>query len=591
MKCLPNCLFSAAILLFLLVSTTTLAATNQLDSLRQLGQWPLATQLRLARTRMAQPGPRVAVAEEVARQQGHRLSPLVYLELLGSLAGYYIHENQPSLALAKLLEVRQSNAADSARRANAAIWLSYCYQMLRQPQTGLAYGREALRYLPRHAANRATELGQAYRVLAGCADLIPDYKLEAHYYQQALTVARRAHDLPRMAVALTYLAEVARHQQRYAQAARLLDSAQAIHDARSYPDLLLMERELAARLALHEGRYQAAEYELAATRSLLGQEPLWEAEVLELLVPALAGQGRYREALASQQRLQKLQATAFEDNANRHAQELQVRYATAQREQELRQQRQRIALLQTQAQLRTAQYSRRLAWLGAAVLAVGLLLTLGLGWWATRQRRLRTEREARLRNRIAADLHNEVGTLLARVSMQADLLHQQQPEPSPALDRLLGNSRAAARTMRDIVWSIDAQADTVGALLDRIRDHLDQTATPAGLLTQLITNGLRNDLPLRPELRQHLYLIFKEAVTNAVRHATHATTLAVTLTRYDVTNALVLTIEDDGTAGLPPARSGRGLRNMQQRAADLRGTLEAGPRREGGFRVQLQAPF
>ena len=258
---------------------------------------------------------------------------------------------------------------------------------------------------------------------------------------------------------------------------------------------------------------------------------------------------------------------------------------------QLRLAEQQYALRQARGQLRTAVQGRRQAWLSAAALAAGLALVLGLSWWAGRQRRRRTAHEEHLRARIAADLHEEVGTLLARVSMQADLLHQQQPELSPALERLLGNSRAAALTMRDIAWSSDTQTGTVGALLDRMRDHLDHVAAPAGLLTLLRTNGLHDNQPLRPELRQHLYLIFKEAVANVLLHATQATTITVNLTHYAVASDLVFTIENDGRPALAAVRSGIGLRNMQQRAAALRGALEAGPRREGGFGVRLQVPF
>lgn len=248
------------------------------------------------------------------------------------------------------------------------------------------------------------------------------------------------------------------------------------------------------------------------------------------------------------------------------------------------------ALRQTRARLHQAEAGRRRAWLGVAALAGGLSVALGLAWWATRQRR-HAARQAQLHTHLTADLHEEVGTLLARVSMQAELLHQQQPEPSPALARLLGNSHAAARTMRDLVWSADAQATTVGALLDRVRDYLDHTAAPAGLHTQLRINGLPDGLPLPAGLRQHLYLLVKEAVANALAHAAQATTLTVTLTHYAVARDLILSIEDDGLPSAAPARVGLGLRTMQQRAQALRGTLEAGPRREGGFRVQLQVPF
>jgi signal transduction histidine kinase len=217
------------------------------------------------------------------------------------------------------------------------------------------------------------------------------------------------------------------------------------------------------------------------------------------------------------------------------------------------------------------------------------LAAVAAGFYVIHRRRLaRVRHNERLRSRIAADLHDEVGTLLTRVSMQAELLRQTQPDPSPALDRLLSNSRAAAGTMRDIVWGIDAQADTVGALLDRMRDHLDQTAAPAGLNTHLATDGLPDHLALPPELRQHLYLVFKEAVTNAARHARHATDLWVTLVRGN--GQLRLVVHNNGqTAGT--SRSGMGLRNMQQRATALRGKLTAGPEPEGGFRVQLVVPM
>ena len=294
-----------------------------------------------------------------------------------------------------------------------------------------------------------------------------------------------------------------------------------------------------------------------------------------------------------QQRFQRLQAPNFANTAAPTATELAparaAHYTAAQRQLALDFERQRQALRQTQARLRTAEQSRYQAWLAAAGLAAGLLLTLGLGWWASRQLRRRAQREAQLRTRIAADLHTEVGTLLARVSQQAHLLRQQQP--SPDLDRLLGSSHAAAHTVRDMVWSIDAQADTVGALLDRMREHLAQTATPAGLLTELHADGLHNARRLPPELRQYFYLIFKEAVANVLRHASRPTKVVVTLTHYAVANVLMLAVEDDGQPGSTAAHGGTGLRTMQERALALRGRLEVGRQPRGGFRVWLQVPF
>ena len=87
------------------------------------------------------------------------------------------------------------------------------------------------------------------------------------------------------------------------------------------------------------------------------------------------------------------------------------------------------------------------------------------GRYLVRQRQRR--RVAALRAQLAIDLHDEVGTLLTRVSVQAELLQSLPPaQQPPAVAGLLRNSRAAASTLRDVVWGIDARADSAGSLLD-----------------------------------------------------------------------------------------------------------------------------
>ncbi len=243
-------------------------------------------------------------------------------------------------------------------------------------------------------------------------------------------------------------------------------------------------------------------------------------------------------------------------------------------------------------------------WLHPAVLALVAALLLALGYVPYGLRLWRVRRDARLREALAANLHDEVGALLTRINFQAQLLRdqhrdqdqQQYPHGAPTstegFDRLLTNSAAAVQTMRDVVWSIDTTADSVGALLDRMRDHLDQLADSAGIPMPLHTVGLPDTLLLPSALRQHLYLIFKEAVTNAVRHAPTATEISVRLTRG--AGVLTLEIVDDGpylAPAQPPARpsSGMGLRTMRQRAEAIGGELKTGARPDGqpGYRVKV----
>jgi len=227
----------------------------------------------------------------------------------------------------------------------------------------------------------------------------------------------------------------------------------------------------------------------------------------------------------------------------------------------------------------------------ALLAAAGLLVGTGIGVQKLRGRR--ALREAQLRTRIAADLHDEVGALLTRVNLRAELLQEAAApdELTADIQALLLDSRAALLMMRDVVWSIDAGADTVGALRDRLHDHLDATAQAAGLHTILTVPHLPDATPLPPQVRQQLYLIAKEAITNATRHAPGATRLALTLRRQGP--SLQLLIYNDGVHATPqPQHSpGMGLRNMQRRAQALGGQCRSQPDAAGGWSVQVSVPF
>lgn len=566
------------------------APLSPADSLRQLPRWPLARQLTLAQARLIPGTPAVAVAQELLRRPAD-LPRLVRLDLQASLGRYHIDNNQFSEAIRLLLEVRQRAWADSTRSSSAAMWICYAYSCLEQPRQAVVFGEEALRRLPLRPEKNLETLTNLYTILAGIAASQHDYAREEQYYRRSLAIDKRqllSTPAQRRDVAADYLflSGSSRNQRRLAAAGRYLDSARTYLPAGD-DAMLMLERQTTAELALVRQQFRAAEQALQPTLPLIRTRPLWETEVLGLLVPALVGQGRYREALVHQQRLGQLQAQAFEEKAQRNAQELQEAYAASQREQQISQQRQRIERLQAQQKLHAAEYGRRLAWLGAGALAVVLLTTYGAVYWTSRQRQLRAEQEERLRQRLAADLHDEVGTLLARVSMQAELLGAQQPTLTPGVERLLTNSRTAARTMRDVVWGLDPQADNTASLVDRMREFLRQTTTPTGLQAELEVAGWADE-SLPPLLRQQVYLIFKEAVTNVVRHAHGATALHASLRRE--AGQLRLRIRDNGRPAPEPG-SGLGLRSMRQRAESVGGMLQAGPLPEGGYRVVLDVPL
>lgn len=120
--------------------------------------------------------------------------------------------------------------------------------------------------------------------------------------------------------------------------------------------------------------------------------------------------------------------------------------------------------------------------------------------------------------------------------------------------------------------------------LDRLTELVSQAAG-AGLTVEL--EGSAPDLPPGADLAA--FRIVQEALTNVVRHS--GSRHARVRLEHDG-GALRLRIDDDGpTTGTDAGGSGNGLAGMRERAAALGGTIEAGPRPDGGFRVLAVLPL
>ena len=182
----------------------------------------------------------------------------------------------------------------------------------------------------------------------------------------------------------------------------------------------------------------------------------------------------------------------------------------------------------------------------------------------------------RLRNKIASDLHDEVGSSLTRISIYSDLVRNgaEETESKNYLKGISDLSREVVTTMSDIVWSIDNRYDTMDALILRMKDFATELLQARNIAFDFQATGVDSKKVLDPVWKQNLYLIFKEAINNIVKHA-HATEVKVVLS-FD-RGVFSMSISDNGK-GVPLNGSpkGHGLRNMKRRAEALEGefTLE-----------------
>ena len=206
----------------------------------------------------------------------------------------------------------------------------------------------------------------------------------------------------------------------------------------------------------------------------------------------------------------------------------------------------------------------------------------GLGVLGLHQMRLARFRELEaLRLRIAADLHDELGSnlsalsLLSRKLLKRGSASQEEQEDLLALNRISGQTSNA---IREIVWLINPEYDTLQDLA--LRMEVTARALLGGLECRFECHQPQGTTRLAPQRRQNVYLLFKESVTNAAKHA-RASRVDIKVNQSDHT--WELTVQDNGV-GFDPAAAhrGNGLKNLHRRAARLDGVLDIHSRTGGG---------
>ncbi len=176
----------------------------------------------------------------------------------------------------------------------------------------------------------------------------------------------------------------------------------------------------------------------------------------------------------------------------------------------------------------------------------------------------------RLRLSIASNLHDEVGTLLTGITLFSDNLRfsgNTGKEKDNRLEKIASLSREATNTMSDILWAIDVRNDFSGNLEERMREHAEDLFLHTNVMLHIDFGESRLHQKVAAEFRQQLYLIFKEALNNILKHARPAHVYIIY--QYRDQDCFLLRITNDGVTGEPVASSGQGLKNMKMRAGRI----------------------
>ncbi|MFF3316112.1 histidine kinase [Streptomyces sp. NPDC003035] len=235
-----------------------------------------------------------------------------------------------------------------------------------------------------------------------------------------------------------------------------------------------------------------------------------------------------------------------------------------------------------------------------AILAASELVRVRREQWA-QQRAERAAAERRRadeeRLRIARELHDVLAHSISVINVQAGvglaLLDTDPEQARTALTTIKAASKEALGEVRQVLDTLRAPGEaprTPAPGLDRLPELVEQAAS-AGLTVRTSTEGEPVALPPGTDLAA--FRIVQEALTNVVRHSGSRTARLVIGYRP---GSVELRVDDDGpatggdTGGGDAGGSGNGLVGMRERAAALGGTIEAGTRPDGGFRVRAVLP-
>jgi signal transduction histidine kinase len=225
-------------------------------------------------------------------------------------------------------------------------------------------------------------------------------------------------------------------------------------------------------------------------------------------------------------------------------------------------------------------------WGSAVILGLTFLIPVFI---VERRRLMSKEQLDQIRKRIASDLHDDIGSNLGSISLIArtarkDLARLHGPEEiAEDLGEVETIARESSLAMRDIVWLLERRQDSIGDLVQRMRETAGRLLREIHFTLECESSKTAAKLSL--DAKRHLFLFYKEAIHNVLKHS-HANRVSIRL--WDEDDKLALEILDNGigipaaSEELPPA-----VAKLEDRARVLDGLLQVASSKENGTCIRL----
>jgi two-component system, NarL family, sensor histidine kinase UhpB len=283
---------------------------------------------------------------------------------------------------------------------------------------------------------------------------------------------------------------------------------------------------------------------------------------------------------------------------SRELQELKIKQQGEQLEKQLlisQTNQQQLVLAQQEKLLNAKQLQNQKQFRNALIIGSLLVLLLGIVLFNRYQLKRKLEQQQamqRIRNDIARDLHDEIGSTLTSINILSTFseknLERDRAKTVASLQQITEQSHGIQQAMSDIVWAIKPDNDKLQNMVVHMREFVSHTLEPKDISIDFEVDKTILPQTLPMEQRRDFFLVFKEAVNNAAKYS-RAGKVIIRLARKQ--QGLQLLVKDDGIGfNTGQLTSSNGIKNMKERAEALKGNLTIDSSVGTGTSIMLQFP-
>jgi two-component system, NarL family, sensor histidine kinase UhpB len=296
--------------------------------------------------------------------------------------------------------------------------------------------------------------------------------------------------------------------------------------------------------------------------------------------------GDFKKALSIHQRFVEIKDSITQSENRQLAEDTQAKY-------ELEKKEAQIALLTKDQELKSLALARQRAIQVGTAIALGLVIVIALllvNRYRVVSKAKRQSEIEKVRNTIARDLHDDIGSTLSTINIISNLaMRENATGDNKHLSRIAEQSSRIMENMSDMVWSINPINDSMERVAVKMKTFAGEILEPKNMRIKFHGEESLNGLSLDPEKRKNLFLIFKEAINNAAKYS-GANEVEIQLNQSN--GKLTMRVKDNGNGfDEHQKRSGNGLRNMRDRAQAMQAELMIETNMGKGTEVKLEMPI